>query len=673
MKEFIAKLLSSDFMPHGYCYLWKPGLIWLHAVSDILIALAYFSIPVTLFYFIRRRRDLPFNWIFLCFGMFILACGSTHLMEVWTLWHGTYWLSGAVKLITAGVSVPTAIVLAQLVPVALRLPSREALELEIREREFAETQLRIAKNELERRVQERTAELQRSNDSLLAEIVQRKEIEKELRASEERFRLLVEGVEDYAIYSLNPSGCVSSWNAGAQRIKGYTEEEIVGKHISRFYPPEDAVGKAELALQIASTEGRFVEEGWRMRKDGSPFWASVVMTTMRDKRGELIGFSKITRDLTERKHAEETLRLSEEQRRLAQDASGLGIWDWNILTDSTTWSDEHFRIFGLQPGNRRLNWATVLVLVHPDDRSMVQAAVRDALRPGGQLEVEYRTQCPNGEIRWVISKGQTHCNDGGTPIRMIGVTMDATIRKELEEAQAQLSRLSRVLTMGELTSSIAHEVNQPLAAVVANANACLRWMGAERPNLERARESVAAIITESHRASAVIQRVRALAKMTAPEKISLSVNEVIEEVVGLASADLSRNHVALRTELALELPSAFGDRVQLQQVILNLILNGIEAMRLVVDRAKELAICSILSTEGTVTIRVRDCGSGLPPEASSRLFQAFFTTKKEGMGLGLSISRSIVEAHGGRLWATPNTDHGATFQFTLPRFAEASA
>jgi PAS domain S-box-containing protein len=408
MRELIAKLLSSDFMPHGYCYLWKPGLVWLHAGSDSLIALAYFSIPVTLFYFIRRRRDLPFNWMFLCFGLFILACGSTHAMEVWTLWHGTYWLSGTIKLLTAVVSVPTAVLLAQLVPTALKLPSREALELEVRQRESAEAQLRNGKSELEQRVQQRTAELQATNQNLLAEIAQRKEIEMELRTSEERFRLLVEGVEDYAIYSLDQSGHVSGWNAGAQRIKGYGEGEILGTHFSRFYLPEDvATGAPQRALDIASAQGRFADEGWRRRKDGTPFWASVVMTAMRDKRGQLIGFSKITRDLTERRRAEEALRLSEEQRRLAQDASGFGIWDWNLLTDSAAWSEEHFRIFGLQLENRTFNWAAMLSLIHPDDRAMVQAAVREAQKPGGQLEVEYRIQRPHGEIRWVISRGQT--------------------------------------------------------------------------------------------------------------------------------------------------------------------------------------------------------------------------------------------------------------------------
>jgi len=203
--NFVKNLFSpSGFMPHGYCYLWRPNLILLHAVSDSLIAVAYLSIPITLVYFIRKRKDLPFHWMFVLFGVFILACGATHGMEVWTLWHATYWLSGFIKLVTALASVPTAILLVGLIPHALALPSPEALRLEIAERKQAQDALLTTKSELERRVQERTAELVKTNGSLMAEITQRKRADEELRQSEERFRLLVERVEDYAILMLEP-------------------------------------------------------------------------------------------------------------------------------------------------------------------------------------------------------------------------------------------------------------------------------------------------------------------------------------------------------------------------------------------------------------------------------------------------------------------------------------
>ena len=422
MKEFLQELLSSDFMPHGYCYSWKPGLVWLHLVSDVLIAVAYFSIPLTLVYFIRKRKDLPFNWMFLCFGTFILACGSTHLMEVWTLWHGTYWLSGAIKALTALASVPTAILLLYLVPHAVALPSPQAMRLEIAERKSAERALNLVKEQLEFMVQERTAELSKTNNELIAEIAQRK--------------------------------------------------------------------RSEEALQAA---------------------------------------------------------------------------------------------------------------------------------------------------------------------------------------QAQMARMARVSTMGELTSSIAHEINQPLAAVVTNGDASLRWLGNDPPNLAKTRESITGMIKEANRASEVIKRIRALAKKTPPQKANLAVNEVIDEAIGLVGGQLARQGVVLRKELVPNLPPVIGDRVQVQQVILNLIANGIEAMEGVTGRPRELSIGAKSTDDGRVLISVSDCGTGIEPESADHLFEAFFTTKQEGMGLGLSISRTIVEGHQGRLWATPNTQGGATFQFTLPVASAAGA
>jgi PAS domain S-box-containing protein len=675
---FLRSLFSSgDFMPHGHCYLWQPSLVWLHVLSDSLIALAYFSIPITLVYFIRKRKDLPFNWIFVCFGVFILACGATHAMEVWTLWHATYWLSGGIKALTALVSVPTAILLVRLIPQALALPSPEALRREIIERKHAEEELQTATNELELRVEERTAELQAANEELLAEIVRRIETEEQLRRSEERFRLLVESVKDYAIFGLDPAGQVISWNAGAKHIEGYEAAEVTGQHFSLFYPQEDLdLGKPQMELQVAAAEGRVEENGWRVCKGGSRFWANVVITAMRDPQGQLVGFSKIIRDLTERKCAEEALRESEEQLRLAQNASGSGVWDWNPRTDLATWSEQHSRIFGVEPGDRNHTWATFLDGVHFEDRSRIQSAVLGALRPDGALEVEYRIQRPDGEVRWVTSKGRTHCDTAGQPIRMIGLTQDVTERKHLEQAllqmQTELAHLSRVLTMGELTSSIAHEVNQPLAAVVANGDACRRWLDAQPPNIDKARECAAWIVNEGNRASEVVQRIRVLSKKTSPHRDKLDINEVVREVIGLVGTALAQNHVSLDTDLPTDLPVVFGDRVQVQQVILNLITNGIDAMSSITGR-RELLLSTKATGENELLISVRDCGTGLAPELASHVFQPFFTTKPMGMGLGLSISRRIIEGHGGRLWASPNPLHGVTFQFTLPRVAGASA
>jgi signal transduction histidine kinase len=223
-----------------------------------------------------------------------------------------------------------------------------------------------------------------------------------------------------------------------------------------------------------------------------------------------------------------------------------------------------------------------------------------------------------------------------------------------------------VTTLGELTASIAHEVNQPLAAVVANAEACLRWLDRGTPDLDAARRSVEWVIDDGNRASEVIRRVRALAKKTSTEKVPLDVNDVVKEVAALVQRELVSHQVSLRMELAPTLPMILGDRVQLQQVIINLAMNGIEAMQSVTDRPRELVVRSGQDERGQALISVADCGVGISAENVDRLFNPFFTTKSSGMGMGLSICRSIMEAHGGRLWATATVPHGATFHFTLP-------
>jgi C4-dicarboxylate-specific signal transduction histidine kinase len=249
-------------------------------------------------------------------------------------------------------------------------------------------------------------------------------------------------------------------------------------------------------------------------------------------------------------------------------------------------------------------------------------------------------------------------------------------RKHAEEAvhkaQADMAHLTRVMTMSELATSIAHEVNQPLAAIVTNGSAGMRWLRAEPPNLERARDSITRIINEGNRASEVIKRIRTLSKKAPLQNSVLGINEVIQEVLALVGTEPVRNRVALTCELKQGLPRVFGDRVQLQQVMLNLIMNGIEAMAGITDRSRELHVKSETWEAGQIVVSVRDSGTGLDTQALDHVFEAFFTTKAEGVGIGLSISRTIVEAHGGRLWATANSGPGATFQFTLPSAETAS-
>jgi C4-dicarboxylate-specific signal transduction histidine kinase len=283
--------------------------------------------------------------------------------------------------------------------------------------------------------------------------------------------------------------------------------------------------------------------------------------------------------------------------------------------------------------------------------------------------MDYRIVLTDGSTKYLQSLGHPVIRESGGPVEFIGTVMDVTERKRAEEAlrdaQAELAHVTRVTTMGELTASIAHEINQPLAAVVTNANACLRWLAGPIPNLGEAREALARITRDGKRASDVIGRIRALVKKSSTEKASLDLNEAIQEVVVLVQSEIQKSGVTLQMELAIDLPQILGNRVQLQQVILNLVMNGIEAMSGVTDRSRELLIKSGQHESDKVLVAVQDSGIGIDSQNLEKIFDAFYTTKSQGMGMGLAISRSIVENHGGQLRAVPNQGPGATFQFTL--------
>jgi C4-dicarboxylate-specific signal transduction histidine kinase len=272
-------------------------------------------------------------------------------------------------------------------------------------------------------------------------------------------------------------------------------------------------------------------------------------------------------------------------------------------------------------------------------------------------------------LRHARDELETRVQDRTAELRQANETLRER-GETLQKVQTELAHVTRVMTVGELTASIAHEVNQPLAAIVTNSNACLRWLGGAQPNLDEARKAVDRIIKDSYRASDVISRVRALVKKTPARNDLVDLNEVIVEVLALAQNQARRAGVVLKRELATDLPRVRGDRVQLQQVILNLVINGLEAIAKNKNGERELSISSGIDDSKDMTIAVRDTGEGLDPAHLERVFDAFFTTKADGMGMGLAISRTIIESHGGRLWATPNSPRGAIFQFTLPADSE---
>jgi PAS domain S-box-containing protein len=381
------------------------------------------------------------------------------------------------------------------------------------------------------------------------------------------------------------------------------------------------------------------------------------------------------RDELETKVAERTaeLRRSEAYLAEAQRLSHTGSWAFIPATGKHGyWSEEIFRLTGFDPAGGPPRFEEFERRIHPDDRARTKEHFRMAIREKADFDHGYRIVHLGGEIRDIHVIGHPVLSPSGDVVEFVGTMMDVTERRRAEEERQALAHANRIATMGQLTASIAHEVNQPIAAAITNAQATLRWLSAARPDLEEARQALRRIVENGNRAGEVIGRIRALITKAPPRKDDVAINDAILEVVALTHGEAVKNGVSVRTQLAEGLPIIEGDGVQLQQVILNLIVNAIEAMSGTNEAPRDLLIGAEKADPDGVLVAVRDSGPGLAPETLERLFDAFYTTKASGMGMGLSICRSIIEAHGGRLWASANLPRGAVFQFTVPADPEPS-
>jgi len=391
-----------------------------------------------------------------------------------------------------------------------------------------------------------------------------------------------------------------------------------------------------------------------------------LLTSWVDRR-----FATLTLEVQEKKLQQSEAYLSEAQR-----LSHTGSWAFNATT-ALYWSEENFRIWGFDPQHGLPDRETVLERIHPEDRGKIVEYVQNAVRERRDYDVEFRIVLPDGAVRYIHGLGHPAFSASGELVEVVGTNVDVTDRKraeqereKLHQLQADLARINRVTTMGELTASLAHEVNQPIAAAVTNANTCLRWLTRDQPDLEEARAAAVRIVKDGTRAADIISRIRLLFRKGTPDWELVDVNEVIREMIVLLRGEATRYNIAIQTDLAADLCQAMGDRVQLQQVMMNLIMNSIDAMK-EVEGKREVAIKSERAEDRHLLVSVSDTGVGLPLQEGSQIFDAFFTTKPDGTGMGLSISRSIVESHGGRLWATANSGRGATFHLTLPTNVEA--
>jgi PAS domain S-box-containing protein len=469
------------------------------------------------------------------------------------------------------------------------------------------------------------------------------------------------------------------WRAGPDGVPDFLSQpalDYTGLSLDHIWPrafhPDDKKGMLAKWSAIRQSGMRGSLEARLRRFDGEYRWFLFEAVPLRDDSGNIVKWYGSSTDIEDRKLAEDALRDSEQRfRDYAETASD---WLWETGPDHLVTSiSEHVNTTGFAPSRLPgvARWDLAADVESEPEKWRLHRETLDARRPF--RDFVYSIMSESGSLVYVRVSGKPLFDQKGNFLgyRGTGTNITAAIRADhaeqaLREAQAELAHVTRVTTLGELTASIAHEVNQPLAAIVANAETCLRWLDRETPDLNSARRSVEWVIDDSNRANEVIRRVRSLAKKTDLEKVPVDLNEVGREVIALVRGELISHQVSVQTEFAPALPMILGDRVQLQQVIINLVMNGIEAMLSITDRPRELVIRSRLDEAQQVLVSVTDCGVGISAENADRLFNAFFTTKSSGMGMGLSICRSIMEAHGGRLWTTANVPYGATFQFTLP-------
>jgi PAS domain S-box-containing protein len=493
-----------------------------------------------------------------------------------------------------------------------------------------------------------------------------------LQSSEDRLRLVIDTIPAYA-WSARPDGWVDFINRRFLEFTGRSIEDILGRGWGSVVHPDDLMRYVG-DWQAAVATGEPMESEARVRRmDGDYRWLLIRNVPLRDELGNIVNWYGTAIDIEERHRAEDALRRSETYLAEAQRSSRTGSFGWGLSTGEIFWSEETFRIFQY---DRAMKPTVNLILqrVHPDDAALVKQTIERASQDGKDFDHEYRLVMPDGSIKYlhVVAHAISDESDG---VEFVGAVMDVTERKRAEEAlreaQANLARVSRVTTMGELTASLAHEIKQPIAAAFTNAKTCLRWLGRDQPNVAEAREAAARIVKDVTRASDIISRVRLLFQKGPPQRESLDVNGIIEEMIALLRNQASRYSISIGSDLASDLPKIRADHVLLQQVLMNLMLNGIDAM---MDRQPpgKLTVKSQQTENGQILISISDTGAGLSPVQEEQIFNAFFTTKPHGTGMGLPISRSIIESHGGRLWAAANSPRGATFCFTLPTKVEAS-
>jgi PAS domain S-box-containing protein len=503
------------------------------------------------------------------------------------------------------------------------------------------------------------------------DIEDRKRVDEALRTNERDLNHIINTIPVLAWCNL-PDGSNEFLNKPWHDYTGLPPEQAHGWGWQVAIHPDDLPKLLHKWFELLSAGEPGEIEARLRRFDGVYRWFLFRVNPLRDGSGSIVKWYGTNTDIDDRKRAEEALKRSEAFLVEGQHLARMGNFSWNVATGEIIWSEQLHRIFEFKPGTV-VTLDLIATRVHPEDMPMMGNMLERAQRGESEFEYQHRILLPDRSVKYlhlIAHRSQDH------PSQMvyIGAVLDVTQRRlseaALEEARSKLAHVTRITSLGALTASIAHEVNQPLSGIVTNAGTCLRMLAADPPNIEGARETARRTIRDGNRAAEVIARLRTLFSKRAVTAEPVDLNEAVREVIALSLSDLQRSRVILRTELADELPLIGGDRVQLQQVIMNLLRNAADAMRGVDDRPRQLLVRTEPDEDDRVRLSVQDSGVGFGPEDAERLFEAFYTTKTDGMGIGLSVSRSIIESHGGILRAELNDGPGATFTFSIPRQPE---
>jgi PAS domain S-box-containing protein len=704
-------LSAGGFMPHGMCYLWRPDVLALHIASDLLITLAYFSIPFTLLHFVRKRRDLEFNWMFVCFAIFIVACGATHMMEIWVIWQPDYWLSGGLKAITALASVPTAILLVRLLPAALALPSPTALRAA-----YAELESEVAQR---RRTEE---ELRIANSQLRQE------------AARGRLAAIVESSED-AIIGKTPDGTITSWNHGAEKIFGYSQSEAIGSPVAMLFPADRAGEEIDILTRIARGERVGSFESVRMRKDGERIDISATISPIRDAGGNIVGASKIARDITERKRARTERRLA--AHKLASQLTRLHLL--NAITRAIGERQDLPSIFQVvirsledqlpvdfgclclyQPPDalvvarvgikshelaihlgmteqahvkidqNGLSRCVLGQLVYEPDLTAVQSPFPQRLAAGGLCSMVAAPLLVENKIFGVLivarreprSFSSGDCEFLGQLSEHVALAahqsqLYGTLQvayEDLRRSQQAVMRQEKLRVLGQMASGIAHDINNALSPAALYVESLLERESAQ----SEARAYLVIIRRAIEGVAQTVARMKEFYSQRDPQlaHVSVSLNRAVEQAIDLthprwnAIPQESGIVISVHTDLAPDLPAISGIESEIRDALTNLILNAVDAM----PEGGRLTLRSRAAGPDHVQLDVTDSGIGMDEATRSRCLELFFTTKGvRGTGLGLAMVYGTVERHGGELQIESAPGAGTNIRLIFPAAATTPA